>query len=116
VRLSLGMKPLQMEKIEDKERAAHAAKVAAKEEEQRKLKAEEVAERIQSYASLLIRLLVLRSALWPLEREDQTASWWQNNTIHSRSQPEPSVCVGAVGGEVWQGWKPTDAFVEGWWK
>ncbi len=48
VRLSLGLKPLQIEKNEDKERAAHAAKVAAKAEEQRKIKEEEVAERIRA--------------------------------------------------------------------
>ena len=48
VRASLGLKPLQVGTNEDKERAAHAAKVAAKEEEQRKLREVEVAERIQA--------------------------------------------------------------------
>ena len=47
VRLSLGLKPLQVEKTADKERAAHAAVMAAKAEEQRKAEEAALAEHIR---------------------------------------------------------------------
>lgn len=47
VRLSLGLKPLQVEKTADKERAAHAAAVAAKAEEQRKAEEAAMADHIK---------------------------------------------------------------------